>query len=49
MKEPNAISIDPEVLTHLAKVSTTTIEMQLYNRGYRRCSLMELNVAPWDR
>ena len=39
MKEPNAISIDPEVLTRLAKGSTATIGMQLYKRSYRRCYL----------
>ena len=39
MNDTNARTIDPEMLTRLAKVSTATIAMQLYKRGYRRCYL----------
>ena len=39
MNDTSALTIDPGMLTRLAKVSTATIAMQLYNRGYRRCYL----------
>jgi len=39
MNDTNALTIDPEMLTRLAKVSTATIATQLYKRGYRRCYL----------
>ena len=39
MKEPETNSIEPNILEKLASVSTATITMQLYKRGYRRCYL----------
>lgn len=39
MKGPKTNPIEQKILEKLASVSTATITMQLYKRGYRRCYL----------